>query len=236
LKRGTSRSVESIAPGALLLAALAGVCGCATPTRDLFDDPADLSRPPFSMLKDLSGIDATPGPDLGGAGGAGDLGGDLKGALDLATGDLGAVVNAADTCANAPFLAAGVTYSGHDTTNLVDDYDFGNAPSAACLAAFNGFGYDGHDGAYRFSIDPGKTLTVVMTKSNLPTNWDPALAIVTSCASAGPSCLSGSDEVLGNTETVSYQNGSASPLQVYILVDSYLPSEFGKYAIRADLQ
>jgi hypothetical protein len=108
-------------------------------------------------------------------------------------------------------LPIGVSFANQDTTNLVDHFDFGIAPSAACKPAFDGFGYDGHDGAYRVTIPAGKTLTVVLTKSNIPTNWD-----VTDCASAGPTCLSGSDEILGNTETVSYTNSGASALPVYI--------------------
>jgi hypothetical protein len=156
----------------------------------------------------------------------------------VAVGDMsggGLPANAGDTCANAPLLPTGVDVTNQDTTPLTDDYDFGKMSSTACAAAYGGLGYDGRDGAYRVVIPAGKTLTVVLTKSNLPTTWDPALGLVTDCASAGPTCLAGSDNVTGLTETVSYKNNGAAPLTVYILVDSFLPSEYGKYSIRADL-
>ncbi len=214
------------------------VSGCALPAApadfgDVGGGDPDLSRPVMNGLKDLAGLDlrVPGGGDLGSA--------DLKmgGSVDLAGADLssGGVTNAADLCANAPTLVAGVTYVDHDTTPFNDDYDFGNMPSAACLPAFDGFGYDARDGAYRFTIDPGKTLSVVLTKNNIPYNWDAAMAIVTNCASPGPSCLSGSDAIVGNTEQVSYKNTGATALPVFIIVDGFIPTEYGKYSIRADV-
>jgi hypothetical protein len=243
LKRGTCSSGE-------FLAILALLAGCATPLRSGDrgeNDAPDLSRPLPNW--DLAGgglqnelNDLSLRPDLfTGGGGSPDLKPPVTSDLASTPPDLfgvdlaGTVSNAADLCANAPVLPIGIDMPNQDTTNLVDHYDFGNAPSTACTPAFDGFGYDGHDGAYRVTIPAGKKLTVVMTKSNIPTNWDPALAIVTDCASAGPTCLSGSDEILGLTETVSYTNTGASALPVFILVDSFLPSEYGVYSIRADL-
>jgi hypothetical protein len=233
LRRVTSLNVES-----LLLLTVA-LCGCAVPARSNDNGPGgnedpDLARPPFTSLKDLSGVDLVSQavPDLAGGSGSPDLKAPVA---DMATGGTASGNNGADLCANAPFLVAGTTYVDHDTTGYTDNYDFGANVSIACDVAFSGFGYDGPDGAYKFSIDPGKTLSVLLTKSNLPYNWDAALAIVTDCNSAGPTCLSGSDEVSGNTESVSYKNNGGSPLLVYILVDGFLPSEFGKYTIRADV-
>jgi hypothetical protein len=151
--------------------------------------------------------------------------------------DGGVPTNGAELCAGAPALPAGVLVQNQDTTGMTNDYDYGVSPSSACAGPF-GYTYDGPDGVYTFSIPAGKTLTVVLTKSNLPTVWDPALAIVTSCTPAtqvGPSCLSGSDALTGDTETVSYKNNGAAALPVFIIVDSFLPGEYGKYSIRADV-
>lgn len=148
--------------------------------------------------------------------------------------DGGVPVNGGETCANAPFLPAGVLVQNQDTTGMLNDYDYGVSPSTACAGPF-GYTYDGPDGVYRFSIPAGKTLTVVLTKSNLPKVWDPALGIVTNCSSPGPSCVSGSDNLSGSTETVSYKNTGAAALPVWIIVDGYLTSEYGKYSIRADV-
>lgn len=156
---------------------------------------------------------------------------------DMVAVDLGGVMlpsNAGDTCANAPLLPTGVDVPNQDTTPLTDGWDIGTSPSAAC-SLFGAYVYDGRDGAYRVVIPAGKTLTVVLTKSNLPTTWDPALAMVTDCNSPGPSCLSGSDNVSGLTETVTYKNTTASPLTVYLIVEAYNPDQYGKYSIRADL-
>jgi hypothetical protein len=228
LRRGTSLNAEF-----WLLLSLA-VAGCAQPGRLLDNDPPggdpDLARPAMSGLKDLGGVDlmstvvdllAPASPDL-------------KTTTDMAGGGSSGGFNATDLCTNAPLLPAGTTYVDHDTSGYADNYDFGNGPSTACSPAFNGFGYDGPDGAYRFVIDPGKTLSVQLTENDSPYDWDSALAIVTSCTSAGPTCLAGSDS-LTDTESVSYKNTGSSPLTVYILVDGFLSSEYGKYTIRADV-
>lgn len=164
---------------------------------------------------------------------------DLVAAADLvsAPADMGGVMlpaNAGDTCANAPLLPTGVDVPNQDTTPLTDGWDIGTSPSTAC-SFFGAYVYDGRDGAYRVVIPAGKTLTVVLTKSNLPTTWDPALAMVTDCNSPGPSCLSGSDNITGLTETVTYKNTTTSPITVYIIVEAYNPDQYGKYSIRADL-
>lgn len=187
-----------------------GLVGVDLAGRDLSSTPADLASP-----RDMTTAprDMTPLPS-----------GDMA----------GVVVNAADTCANAPLLPLGVDVGDQDTTPLSDDYDVGNNPSTAC-SVFDSFAYDGNDGAYRVVIPAGKTLTVTMTHSNLPTTWDPALALVTDCANVGPSCLAGSDQVTGNVETVTYRNAGSSPLTVYVIIEAYNPDQYGRYSLRADL-
>jgi hypothetical protein len=240
--------------GALLLSI--SLVACASATKRGGGDPVDLALstssddlapPPRTSERDFSFFEpdfATPAPttDLAGA----DLAAppDMTPPRDLATpadmvagGDMsggGLPANAGDTCANAPLLPTGVDVTNQDTTPLTDDYDIGTSPSTAC-SLFGAYVYDGRDGAYRIVIPAGKTLTVLLTKSNLPTIWDPALALVTDCSNMGPTCLAGSDNVTGLTETVTYKNNGASPITVYVIVEAFNPDQYGKYTIRADL-
>jgi hypothetical protein len=201
---------------------------------------------------------ASPGRDsMGGVGGGGglkvDLGGhlepfDLAGQLPpdmtMSTGDAGAkdLSTGVDlskppdmtmlppaTCTSAIVLPEAMDLSG-DTTGQPNTYDYGVSPSAACSSPF-AYTYDGPDLTYSFTIAAGKTLKVTVTQSG---GWDAAVGIVTNCAMVGPSCLAGSDNLSGN-ESASYKNTGATPMDVFVIVDSYLPSEYGKFTIRADV-
>jgi hypothetical protein len=160
---------------------------------------------------------------------------DLSAASDLShPPDLTGVVvppNGADTCTGAPTLPAGIDVTNQDTSSAADNYDYGSTgASAACSGAFGLYTYDGPDVVYTFDIPAGKTLKVVVTT----TGWDGAVGIVDDCAMAKASCLAGSDELSG-PETVQYANSGGSLKTVWIIVDSYLPSEKGKFSIRADV-
>jgi len=229
----TTRRISWVA-----VATTVGFVGCATPTvlpGDVIgnDNPTgnhgeptleydDLSQPPTNLndmgVADLTSANVT---DLEAAPP------DLLTPPDLMPPPV-TNIKATDVCAGAPLLPAGVTITNQDSTPWANDYDFSVSASAAC-SVFSQFTYPGGDGAYRFSIPAGKTLTVVLTSS-----WDGALAILTNCAKPGPSCLSGSDGT-GSTETVSYKNTGAAALDVYVLVDAYSFFEYGKFSIRADL-
>jgi hypothetical protein len=162
---------------------------------------------------------------------------DLKKPVDLAAvSDLsqpsGLPANGADTCTGAPTLPAGVDVGNQDTSNATDNYDYGSTgASTACKSAFGLYTYDGPDVAYTFDVPAGKTLKVTVT---LVGGWDGAVGIVEDCSMAKATCIAGSDG-LTSTETAQYDNTGSSPKTVFIIVDSYLPSEKGKFSIRADV-
>jgi hypothetical protein len=140
--------------------------------------------------------------------------------------------NGAETCAGAPTLPAGVDCPNQDTSASADNYDYGSTgASAACDSAFGSYTYDGPDVAYTFDIPAGKTLKVTVTLSG---GWDGAVGIVDDCSMAKASCLAGSD-TLTSTETAQYANTGGAAKTVFVIVDSYLPSEKGKFSIRADV-
>ena len=88
--------------------------------------------------------------------------------------------------------------------------------------------------AYTITVPNGKKLTIDV---NPTTQWDPAVAIVESCASAGPSCLGGADEGLdGDPETATYTNTTGAAQVVFIIVDSYSQSSDGPFTIQATIQ
>jgi hypothetical protein len=218
---------HSRAPTRRLALLLLFAVGCALPRLGASGAvDSGSGAPPGEQTADLS----LPANDLATAS-------DLATAIDLASlPDLAPILpsNAGDSCATAPLLPSGVTVPNQDTTPLTDDYDFNATSSAVCHAAFSTIGYDGRDGAYRFVLAAGKTLSVTLTPSNVPTSWDPALGIVTDCSMPGPSCVAGSDQPVGN-EQVSYTNTGALPLTLYVIVDSYVPSSYGVYSIRAEV-
>jgi len=184
------------------------------------DDEPDLSTTPSSpndlaMTSDLARADLATSPDLGkpATPGGGTVGG--------------------ETCADAYTLSSGVAVNG-DTTGHTDNYEIGSTNSSAvCTPDLGDFTYDGPDVVYKILVPKTKTVSVVLTKSNLPTVWDAALAIVTDCAAAAASCVGGSDAVSGNTESASYTNNTAADRTVFIVVDSYLSSEYGVFSLVA---
>lgn len=142
-------------------------------------------------------------------------------AVDAAASDAGATL---DTCAGAVDLTAmasgadGVTVNG-DLTGFANDVQ----PPMACT----GFSNDGPDAIYLVTIGNGQTVTATLT----PQGWDGALTLVQPCVMT-PLCLAGSDST--NPEVASYT--ATSPTAVYIVVDSYDPTVFGRYTLNVRVQ
>jgi hypothetical protein len=173
-------------------------------------------------------------------------GADLSGVPDLKTGGDAAMaclesadggLVAGDRCSNAVTLVAGTMRSGDSTSALNDDYHFGAAASAACSAEVGTLSYPAPDAAYTIVIPAGKTLTVTLQHSNLPSMWYPMVAIVTDCCAPAASCLAAKDVVIpnANPRVVSYTNAGAAPLTVFIIVDGSPKSSAGSYDIVANL-
>ena len=217
----------------ILLCVLAGCADSSSRNRPTLDGflggAADLA------VSDLAGVDLA-GVDL--------ASGDLA-RVDLASGDRtlaadgAGTIAPADTCAAAPTLVPGVEYPDQDTTGLADDYHIGALSNGTCNRNDNV--YKEPDAAYAVTVPAGSTLTVQVTPENLPTVWDPALAIVTDCAD-GSSCLAGHDDsnLTGDPEVVSWTNPGADQ-RVFVIVDSYYHSGtsnygYGRYRIVASLQ
>jgi hypothetical protein len=239
----------AVIPVLALSSALAA--GCAT-TADVPDDaggggPMDAAsekgsgKPPSDSGANRKDVEIPPVDDGGtlADGSASDGGGDASMISDAGQADAkdGGPIDAGPapdgggaTCQNATVLVNGVTTNGN-TTGAGNDYDYGVSTSSACNSAFGSFTYDGPDVAYTYSIPAGKTLKIVADPT---TNWDIAVGIVTNCGTAGPSCIVGADSGFGgDPETVSYKNNGNQAQTVYIIVDSYLPSEYGAFTIVA---
>jgi hypothetical protein len=173
-------------------------------------------------------------------------GADLSGVMDLKMGGDAAMtcveavdggLAAGDRCANAVTLVAGTMRSGDSTSALADDYHFGAGASAACSAEVGTLSYPAPDAAYTIAIPAGKTLTVTLQHSNLPSMWYPMVAIVSDCCHPAASCLAAKDVVIpnANPRVVSYTNTGAAPLTVFIIVDGSPKSSAGSYDIVASI-
>lgn len=138
------------------------------------------------------------------------------------------------TCNTAITLTSGIPVSG-GTQGAGNDYDMGVMPSAACQAGFPfmGITYDGPEVAYEISVPSGKKLTITVTPT---TNWDVAVGFVTSCAMAGPSCVAATDKGYGGQPETLVWTNLGQTQKVYVLVDSYIPSQYGPFVILATLQ
>lgn len=138
------------------------------------------------------------------------------------------------TCATAITLTSGVPVTG-GTQGLGNDYDMGVMPSVACQAGFPfmGITYDGPEAAYKISVGAGKKLTVTVTPT---TNWDVAVGFVTNCAMAGPSCVAATDKGYGGQPETLVWTNSGQTTDVYVLVDSYIPSQYGPFVVLATIQ
>jgi hypothetical protein len=177
---------------------------------------------------DLAGVDLRALPDLAVA-------------VDFSGVDLLGTITPGDTCGTAPSLVPNLVYDDQDTTNLANDYQIGALAAGGCNMSANV--YKEHDAAYTISVPNGKTLTVTVTPENIPTVWDPALAIVEDCNN-GATCLAGHDDsnLTGQDEVVSWTNASGAAKNVFVIVDAYGHTTngsnfgYGRYRIQATVQ
>jgi hypothetical protein len=134
---------------------------------------------------------------------------------------------AGDVCATAAALVADTPVDGATDTTFTNDYDVSVGTSASCSVQGT---IDGVDRAYGIVVPAGRRLTITVTPQ---TDWDPAVAIVSDCASAGVTCHAFQDRGMnGDPETVQYTNSTAAPLSLYVLVDSYTTSASGSGPFR----
>lgn len=226
------------------------VAACANPADPIPDDPdtgkgaaeagVDASAPPKDAGKDTS-VKPTDGGSKEKDSSLADAGADA--ADNDAASDGGGVVDASiadasvgnDTCAQAVTLVDGVAANG-DTSLATDTYQVDVGLSLVCdnNSSLGTYTYDGYDVAYTITVPDTKKLTVVVDPTG---SWDPAVAIVTTCASVGPTCLGGADEGFSSDpETADYTNTTGSAQTVFVIVDSYSTSSHGPFTIKATLQ
>jgi hypothetical protein len=237
------------------IAFLVAACANATDPINDFPDSGGIDTGTDVAAKDSGKEASTPSDggkdhqvaDTGSDTGDNDTGADATVDASVDASDGGSVVDASDggsvvdggtgndTCGQAVALMNGVSASG-DTTAAADDYQVEVNISSVCdnNSSLGGYTYDGNDVAYTITVPNGKKLTITV---NPTTQWDPAVAIVESCASAGPTCLGGADEGFdGDPETADYTNTTGADKVVFVIVDSYSTSSDGPFTIQATLQ
>ena len=124
-----------------------------------------------------------------------------------------------NTCDGAERVACNSTVSGTtvNATNDLEDLDESCVP----------FGADGPDVFYEVVVPAGEQIDVILE----PTDWDPALWIVTDCSDQN-SCLVGADTGFFNDpETVSWANDTGSDQTVYIIPDGFFSGAFGDFTL-----
>lgn len=143
---------------------------------------------------------------------------------------------AGDTCQLAEPItltggAATVTGTTATTAGYVDDYQ----PPSGCAGSFL---HDGNDRVHAITVPAGARLTATVTPT---TSWDTSIYFVggpaASCDADPIVCLAGADASgSGAAETIAYDNTTAAPVEVMIVVDSYDPSDEGDYALAVTVQ
>ncbi len=208
--------------------------GNGTPDGSIFGTPDSAPTPDAPVLPDamegapdaMGVADATPGPDAPPPADAGP------------PSDSGAVVNVCteaqpyavnDFCNMAMDLTADATSGGADvfgdTTNYANDLE----PATSCTS---GFGLDGPDAMYRVDATAGQTITATVTPQ--ASSFDVGMYIVPDCNSA-TTCLAGIDAVAGTgAETLTYT--ATTTASYYLIVNSYLGSEYGCYELQVSVQ
>jgi hypothetical protein len=130
-----------------------------------------------------------------------------------------------DVCASATPITMSGTLAAQTTAGFNDDYNAGPACN------MNLFGTSGYDRAYSVTMNAGQMLSVTVTPPSAMTNdADPAVFLIggpaASCvATPTTQCLAGMDQgFAGDPETVTYTNSTGAAQTVFIVVDSYYPS------------
>ncbi len=170
--------------------------------------------------------DAMPGPDAPPPADAGPPS-DSGATTNICTEAQPYAVN--DFCNMAMDLTADATSGGADvfgdTTNYANDLE----PDSTCTS---GFGLDGPDAMYKVDATAGQTITATVTPQG--GSFDTGMYIVPDCNTA-TTCLTGIDDVAGTgAETLTYTATTTG--SYYIIVNSYLPSEFGCYEFQVSVQ
>ena len=99
-------------------------------------------------------------------------------------------------------------------------------PGAGCT----GFDNDGPDAVFALTLPAGKMVTATVT----PTGWDAAVEIIQPCALT-PTCLAGKDVGFsGDAETATYS--TTASMTLFVVVDSYLATAKGPYALTIRVQ
>lgn len=109
-----------------------------------------------------------------------------------------------DQCAGAINVTAGGSFTG-DTTNATNDYNPGAGGCTGYAAAAN-------DVAYSVTLAAGERL-----QASLTATWDASLYVVSNCAMAAATCLSGQDD--GNPEQIDFTAAQAGTY--YVIVDGW---------------
>ncbi|HUQ01882.1 MAG TPA: hypothetical protein VM261_05265 [Kofleriaceae bacterium] len=130
-----------------------------------------------------------------------------------------------DTCplAEAVTLTNGsAMLSG--TTATASNYDNNYAPPAACTTGA------GNDRVYSVTVPAGEFLSATLR----PTGFDATLYFIagpaTACATTPITCIDGVDDGgSGATEALTYQNTTANPVDVFVVVDGYYATGAGAY-------
>jgi len=133
-----------------------------------------------------------------------------------------------DTCGATIDLTAGASSAGGITT-YGDTTGYGDTayPPSSCT---NGYGLDGPDAIYRVTASAGQTITASVTTDG----YDAGIYILTNCSDA-TTCVVGDDSVVGSgTETITYT--VPNPATYYIVVDSYISTEYGCFTLNVRLQ
>lgn len=174
----------------------------------------------------MASSDAAPGPDAPPPADAGPPS-DSGATTNVCTEAQPYAVN--DFCNMAMDLTTDATSGGADvfgdTTNYANDLE----PDTACTS---GFGLDGPDAIYRVDATAGQVITATVTPQGA--SFDTGMYILPDCTVATP-CLTGVDDVAGTgAETLTYTATTTG--SYFIIVDSYLPSEYGCYEFQVSVQ
>lgn len=128
------------------------------------------------------------------------------------------ICSGAEDISAQALMAGGITIDG-DLTGYHNDVQ----PPMACT----GFTERGPDAIYVITAGPGKIITATLD----PMGWDGAVALVQPCVMS-PICLDGSDGA--SPEVATYTTTAATTL--YVVVDSWSETAFGRYRLNVTVQ
>jgi hypothetical protein len=132
-----------------------------------------------------------------------------------------------DTCATAIDLTAVARkVGGHttygDTTHYLDEL---HPPYLCTDYLFE----DGPEAIYQVDLAQGERLTAAAS----PTDWDVGLYVLSTCASAAPTCHGADEALYGDTETLVFTAPAAGTY--FLMVDSFQPDMRGCYSLHVSI-